>query len=335
MDEQRLTFFCELNAEALGALVAGETVIGDLVELGAGVSLGILDLSPERAEVARRLNRAGVPVVAWLLLPEEEGYWFNQQNVAQAAPRYAEFKEWTARHGLQWAGVGLDIEPDIHEMEQLRTGSRRLLPTLARRAFAGDQRMFHAEAAYNALVRQIREDGYQVDSYQLPFIIDERIVGSTLLRRLAGLVDLSVDREVLMLYSSFFRPYGGALVWNYAPHGGAIGLGNTGGGVEIGGLAAVTPLSWEELSRDLRLARRWNDDIHIFSLEGCVRQGFLERLKTLNWDAPADAPAGVPIVGMVRRMLWAILWASLHPLSIFGGLLGIWWLCRRLKQGKK
>ena len=46
MEGQRLTFFCELNAEALVALFADESVIGDLVELGAGISLGILDLSP-------------------------------------------------------------------------------------------------------------------------------------------------------------------------------------------------------------------------------------------------------------------------------------------------
>jgi hypothetical protein len=61
----RLTFFCELEADALEALFADSSVIGNLATLEASVSLGILDLSPGRAAVVRRLNEAGIPVIAW------------------------------------------------------------------------------------------------------------------------------------------------------------------------------------------------------------------------------------------------------------------------------
>jgi hypothetical protein len=44
----------------------------ELVELRAEVAVAILDFAPERAAVVRRLNQAGIPVIAWIMLPKEE-----------------------------------------------------------------------------------------------------------------------------------------------------------------------------------------------------------------------------------------------------------------------
>ena len=245
-----LTFFCELEAEALAELFADPAVLANVQALNAGISLGIVDLSPERADVVRRLNAAGVPVVAWLLLPEAQGYWFNLDNVAQASARYDEFRAWTVAHDLKWDGVGLDIEPDSNEIALLLTSPSRLIPRLFGRLFENDGRVLHGEAAYDALVQRIRADGYRVDSYQLPFIVDERRANSTLLRRLAGLALVpSADVEVLMLYSSMYRPAGAALLTSYGRDATAIGIGSTGGGVSFGDIDRIPPLSWEELSQ--------------------------------------------------------------------------------------
>lgn len=335
MEQPQLTFFCELDSDALEALFADSSVIDDLTALKASVSLGILDLSPERAAVVRHLNRIGVPVIVWQLLPKEEGYWFNLDNAPQAANRYAEFKTWTAEHGLGWAGLGIDIEPDIREMQLLLRGRRRLLPTLLGRVF-DSQRLHHAQAAYGALVAQMRADGYRVASYEFPFIVDERKAGSTLLQRIAGLVDVSTDREVLMLYSSFLRPHGPGILWSYAPEAGSVGVGSTGGGVELEGHGEIPPLDWDEFARDLCLARSWSNDIHVFSLEGCVGQGFLARLKKFDWGQPVARPTDAARqVDGVRKVLRAVLWASAHPLVVVGGLLGAWWLLSRLRRSRK
>ena len=112
----RLTFFCELGVEPLQALFAEPAVIEHLVAMSASVSLGLLDFSAERAAVVRRLYKEGIPVIAWQLLPAEQGYWFNQDNAPQAEARYSAFREWTVAQDLRWDGVGLDIEPDIHEL---------------------------------------------------------------------------------------------------------------------------------------------------------------------------------------------------------------------------
>ena len=332
MTRSHLTFFCELEARPLRELFADGTVIAELQALGAGVSLGIRDLSAGRAAVVRRLNEAGIPLAAWLLLPEEQGYWFNLENAPEAAAFYARFKAWSVAYDLQWLGVGLDIEPHISEIAKLGAGEWRVLPGIIRR-FLDLERFRQAQTAYRRLVRQIRADGYCVDSYVIPVIVDERRVGSTLLRRLTGLIDIEVDREVLMLYSSFLRPNGHGYLWSYAPAAQSIAVGSTGGGVTVGGLDQVPPLSWEELSRDLRLSRVWSDDIHIFSLEGAVREGYLKRLAAFDWAAPIAPPfREFRLVERVRRGLRAVLWAGSHPAVILAGMMGLLWLISRLRR---
>jgi len=330
MARPRLTFFCELPADRLATLFADSDVVDDLCALQASVSLGLLDLSAERAAVVRRLNQAGIPLVAWQLLPQSQGYWFNVGNAPLAVARYREFKAWTAEHQLEWAGVGLDIEPDIREAGVLSFG-RLVTSVLLRRLFDTAQ-LQRARQIYAGLVTQIRADGYLADSYQLPVIADERRVGSTLLQRLGGVVDLEVDREVLMLYSSLLRPLGAGLLWSYAQEAQSVGLGVTGGGVDVPELQRLAPLTWDEFERDLCIAWHWNADIHIFSLEGCVQQGFLSRLRQFDWRRPAARPATAGQAERLRRLLRAGLWASAHPLWILAGAGALIWLLAHLRR---
>lgn len=332
MKQPRLTFFCELDPDGLAQLFADPDLIAHLQSLDASVSLGLVDLSPERAAIVRRLNGAGVQVVAWLLLPRAQGYWFNLDNVASALLCYAAFRDWTAQHGLEWAGVGLDIEPHCDEMALLMSNPRQLMPRLLGRLFESDSRVLHGEAGLDALTCKIRADGYRVDSYQLPFIVDERRAGSTLLRRLSGLADVAADREVLMLYSSFFRPVGPALLASYGRGAASVGVGSTGGGVDFGGVDRIEPLSWQELSADLRLAAKLTGDVHVFSLEGCARLGYLPLIASLDWDAPAETPAALPAVEWTRRRLRALLWMSKRPLWVLAGMTGALWLLLRLRR---
>ena len=334
MTPPRLTFFCELDGKPLQALFADPAVMEDLHALRAAVSLGLVDFGDERAKVVQRLNGAGIPVIAWQLLPKEQGYWFNIGNAPQAAERYAKFKHWTEQNGLVWDGVGLDIETDIRETRLLMVDRLRLAPLLLRRLCSMGQ-LRRAQKAYAALVTQIGADGFRVDSYQMPLIVDERSVGSTLIQRVFALVDLAVDREVLMLYSSFYRPLGAAILWSYGRGVQSVGLGVTGGGVEIPGVVQPPFLSWDEFARDLRLAQRWTHDIHIFSLEGCVRQGFLRQLLALDWEGAVIVPSTrIVQVERLRTLLRMALLASIHPWLVSLGLISVLWLLGRRGRRK-
>jgi hypothetical protein len=257
-------------------------------------------------------------------------------NAPYAISRYAQFKAWTADHRLVWAGIGLDIEPDIREMQELMNHRSRIVPFLLSRLFRHDE-LYLAQLTYQALVKQIRADGYAVDSYLIPFVLDERRTGSTLLQRLTGLIDIEVDREVLMLYTSFMGTVGPGVLWSYASEAQSIGLGNTGGGVEIGNINQLPPLTWPDLLRDLRLARMWTDDIHLFSLEGCVRYGLLEKLSAFDWEESYSmtVPTTASRIEGLRQIFRTGLWAGSHPWLVVAALWMIIAGFRRLTRPKR
>jgi hypothetical protein len=336
MQKPKLTFFSELAAEELAALFEYPTLIEQLQNLNASLSLGILDFSDQRAEIVKRLNTAGVPVIAWLLLPEEEGYWFNIENYKQAAARYVGFKAWTDQHDLQWAGIGLDIEVNINELRSIleERQAESFIKTLWQR-YLDKSRVQQAQLSYQALVDLIRADGYTVESYHLPLISEERRAKSTVLQRTAGLVDFESDREILMLYSSFLRPDGASVLWSYAQEADAIGVGNTGGGVDIQGVIDVEPLRWEELARDLRLCALQEKPVYIFSLEGCIQQAFLDRLESFDWEEETGIPSSVKKVNAYRTGITGLLWVLERPwilLIALATLIGLGFLFKRNKN---
>jgi hypothetical protein len=334
MSRPRLTFFCELESKPLQALFALPDIV-TLADINASISMGILDFSDERVEVVKRLNEVGIPVVAWLLLPREDGYYFNIYNAQKASEKYLEFKEWTDRHNLKWEAVGLDIEPDIRELEKLTTARLQMVWMMLRRAYS--RRPYNrARRIYKELIEQIRKDGYRVDVYQFPLIADERSAHSSLLQKTIGLIDLPADREVLMIYTSFLRPDGPGILWSYGLHAQSIGIGSTGGGVDLD-ILDLKPMKWEELERDLRHAWVFTKDIHIFSLEGCIRQGYLNRLKDFQFDHPIIEPKdSIEKVEMWRRSLQSGLWLGSRPWIIVGVIslvsVSIFWIRRSLQN---
>lgn len=309
-----LSFACELDPQPLVELFANPDVIAFLRESGSAVTLAILDLSSHRAEVVHQLNEAGIPVTAWLLLPKDQGYWMNLDNAALAMTRYEMFIQWTREHGLQWERIGLDIEPDIRMVQHFSRRSFAHLGRIINHLF-DTVRLVRGRKAYQALIDRIHGDGYLVETYHFPFIVDERMAHSTMLQRLTGIVDLpDSDRELLMLYSSFSRPWGQGLLWSYAPYARGIGVGSTGGGVALEGVLATRPLNWAELETDLLLAHRHSDNIMVFSLEGCVQQDFLPQIQAMDWQADVNLPLTYAArVDSYRGLLGRVLWLSGRP----------------------
>lgn len=322
-----LTFACELDSQDFKKLFTDPQLIEKLRSLGAGVAIGLKNFADERAEVVHKLNQAGIPVTAWLLLPVEEGYWFNLDNISFAEKRYRDFLAWTKKNQLEWLRVGLDIEPDLRMIQRFKQG---IFPGLRMvlQKFRNRELTSEAGARYRALVRQIQIDGFTVESYQLPICVDARLANSKLLERILGILDLPVDHEVLMTYSSFSRPFGPAMVWNYGRSSTAIGIGSTGGGVNLDGIADTRPLNWNEFRNDLLIACHLKKDIFVFSLEGCLQQGFLDKLVLLDWDENPERFPYQYLVMIVRKIIQAGFFIIARPWMIIVGI-AIWKLFRR------
>lgn len=299
---------CDQGVTRMVSLFSDPQVSSELKDLHAGIAIAISDFRPERRDLVRSMNQAGIPVIAWLMLSREQGTYFNAGNEQLAATRFAAFDAWSHEQGLRWQGVGLDIEPNFAELSALKGHWWRLSSTLLRRSFDG-RRLVRAQQSYSELIGAIRARGYWIQTFQMPFVPLEREAHSTLLDRMLGTVDVSGDQDVVMLYSSFARPFGPGMIWTVGPESQAISVGVTDGGPG----KEAAPLNWEEFSRDLILAGRFSRTVGVYNLEGCVHQGFLLRLESFDWNQSVFIPADALLrARILHRTLGYVLWIASH-----------------------
>lgn len=332
-----VVFATEGSTEQLRALVAKPEVIAELQEMHAGVAVGTEEMGAERAEIIQKLNAAGIPVSAWLTLPKEQGYYINASNAADAASRFASFEKWSAEYQLRWAGVGLDIEPNIQEFASFLKGNRLGLAWMLCKRYFEFGRVKRAREEYAALIRRMQADGYSVQTCQFPFLADERKEHTTILERLFGIVDVRGDVEVLMVYTSFHASLDSAMISAYGPEAQAIAVGVTNGEAVPG----FRPLDWDELSRDMIVASHYTRTIGVYHLEGCVAKGFLPQILKLNWNQAVTIPAAAAHGALViRSRVQSVLWMVAHALYFVAAFLmaigcGAWWWRRQYRSEKQ
>lgn len=305
---QGLTYFVELPGHRLRRLIERPGLLERLQATGAALSVAMLDLSSDRRLALRACAAHHIPLTAWLVLDPSAGYWLTADNAPLARRRYQEVDRWAHQAGVAFEAIGLDLEPPHDDaLALMEQGQRALI-----RLFQGrrsPRALAEAARQYQALVESIRVDGYRVETYQFPLILDERRAGSTLTQRTLGLVDLKADREVLMLYESLLPPrISDAMIDVYGAEAEGIAVGITGGGVEFV-LRAVggRRLSFRRLVRGLRRAGRYTPHRYVFSLEGCVEAGYFEELCEVRLDQPAPVSGLRPAGAVVRMGLRAAL----------------------------
>jgi len=314
---------CDQGTDSLNALLARPELFSDLRDLHAGVAVALEDFGPERTQFVQRLNESGIPAVAWLVLPHDKGYYVNARNAPQTAARFAQFETWTQQNHLRWQAVGLDIEPNFDEW---KTSRWRIILRLLRRSF-DRAAVIRSRRDYSALIEEMQAHGYHVQTYQMNFMADERRAHSTLLERLFGFVDVRGNEEVLMAYSSFNHKAGSAVVWNYGHDAQLLAVGSTLSSGDPQMDAKFGPLNWNEFSSDLRVASHFSREIGVYNLEGCLRQNFLSRLKTLDWSQGVTLPAAKTArVHRFRFEVQAILWTASHLLYFILALAVLVWL---------
>lgn len=324
---------CDQGIAAAQKLLGDPRVIAELQELHAGVAVTLPDYSAERAALVRALNAAGIPAIAGIGAPDAGGY-INAGDFSQARAAVAGLEEWSERNGLRWEAVGLDIEPNFAELGRLRGHPWQLTRVLVSRYFERG-RVMRARAEYAGLIRQLQESGYRVETVQLPLIVAEREEHSTVLERLLGIVDVRGNQEAVMVYTSFApADVGAGMIWTLGPDAQAVAVGSTEG---PRGLA----LDWEQFSQDLIVAAHFTHTVGVYNLEGCVEQGFLARLESLDWKQAVVIPASE--VAKARRreqMACAAVWLGTWLPGIVAGFVVaavvlLWFGRRRRKSNRR
>ncbi len=323
---------CDQGIAPMQVLFADHDVVAALHDLHAQVAVAIADFSPERAQVVRFLNQQQIPVIAGVTLQTKDGPYFNADDAAEAPAQIAAFEKWTRENGLHWDAIGLDIEPNFGQLAALKNHRWRLITTLFRNSLDG-KRIERAQEAYSALIRQIQSQGYLVETYTMPYCPVERNLHTTLLDRLLGTVDVRGNENDVMIYTSYARPVGSAIILDLGPYAQGIILGVTDGLPPAG--SGPGPLDWDEFSSDLIVASHFTHHIGVYNLEGCVRQRFLPRLETMDWGGSVVIPAAA--ISRAKRHVMAlstVLWIGSNlPYIAAAFLLTIiciwWWRARR------
>jgi len=128
------------------------------------------------AAVIRAADEAGVGVRAWLLLPEEDGYWANEHN-AGAVRRAAErFADWRDAESLPVDWIVLDLEMSLERTRAVAAviEERGSLAGLDQLKQGRDPAAFAASlAAYTALVEDLDARGLRVMAVTYPTVLDD------------------------------------------------------------------------------------------------------------------------------------------------------------------
>jgi len=326
-----VTYICNMPSHALADFWS-EEIYAHLSIHHMRVCMAIRDTSDMRAEIVRQLNRRRIPVVAWIV-PEEHAPArdYRMHDADAFSNRYQCIHQWSVAQGLRWDTVGIDIEPDIRDTVRFGDEPKVDYQTLIRR-FGNRWHIDEATTSYQSIIEQIHSDGYTTESYEMPFVRDDRVSQSTVARRLLGLPNLATQHTVVRLCSSAARPYGPGLIATYAPEYTAAIIGNVDNGDD-----ANHPLSLAELMRDVaHVAACGVKHIYIAEMAHIFAHGWHEHIAQPTW-VRQPLPVADETHRQVARMragLRALLWAGARPAVLLPLLIPVLLLVRRMLRNE-
>ena len=321
-----ITYIYDMPADHIDG-VWNESLIAELVHHRIRICMTIRDTSAARSALIQRLNAATVPVVAWLVRDELDvmrDYRMDDANDLHA--RYREVMRWSASHGLCWDALGIDISADVRDTVRFGDNPALDVNTFLKRI----TNRWHIDAAttsYQNLLSLIRADGHRVESYEIPFVRDDRVSGSTLARRLLGLPAIAADMVVVRLYSSHARPYGPGLIAAYAPECAVVAIG------DVDSDGTNQPMSEHELWRDLQHVSACGvAHVYIAGFPAIVAHGWHPAILAGGW-VKRTLPPAEEVHHQIARMragVRALLWAGARPTVLLPLLIPVLMLVRRM-----
>lgn len=283
-------FLCAPEPKTLRALFENRFVLDDLKSLGAGVALGVRDFSEEHALAVCLLNRLNIPVSAWLMPSgEESGRW----DCARVAEHYDTLTRWSERKGLRWSAVGFSAcTPGKTEGAGKPAGN--------------------PENAFIQLIERAHADGLAVEVfYNWPKADKQpaKYLGSP---RFSARIPTNVERCVNL---EPCRLKAGGELSAPRERSQAVCVSSTRAGQYPAEGAGGEAKTWPEFAQELRLARQESAALYILSLESCAKQGFLDRMVTLEWNGEIPGAEGRKaggvrkIQGELRKRPWLVVTA--------------------------
>lgn len=171
-----------------------------LEERSWGIALAIIEINPETAQIIKSINQdfPNLPITAWIVLPDSEGYWTNQFNVPQTRQKVEEVKGWANFFDLSFEAIAFDLESPLELVKAFANHDiKKILHQLKQiRRLQREHKLlgYQPKAEMEDLVRSLRREKIMTHSYEMPGFLSLPLFGV--------LQTKDFDIRVTMVYSS-------------------------------------------------------------------------------------------------------------------------------------
>lgn len=200
--DQRGKMLTSLITQPMTSEEFSPRLVDHLANGGNGISLALSDIDEDTAAAIRILNESNVPVIGWVVLPDNLGYWTNAANVEETRRVVENIFRKTERYNIRLAGLGFDSEIPISLSRAFNQINPRCPSTIwdyfialeAYRKAKINERQKYGDPQRNmdTLLWLLRERGITTETYVMTG------VGEFLFNQLR----IESDRTVEMLYTS-------------------------------------------------------------------------------------------------------------------------------------
>lgn len=165
------------------------------------------NMHTDMVALVQKANSLGVPVIAWIVVPYEQGYWAYQGNPQAMLEAVKAWADWKKSNHLQFASIAIDQEfswqnlqtfiADVtsHDSSKMTSWMRTNIDPSAQCA------AFHA---YQKLISWSHLHGIRVDAAEAPMVADDLADGNLALQNALQMTGSSpgYDEMYLMAYRS-------------------------------------------------------------------------------------------------------------------------------------
>ena len=179
---------------------------------GLQLNLAISLARPFDAQLRQLLLAAeaeGVPVGAWLLLDDAQGYWPNASNAAVFCQAVARFVDWLHVEKLSLCEIIVDMETPLMMSRFLKTHLFKGLKWEYQRwlSVSNHLQFWEGVAHFKLLVRDLHQQGLRAQVVTYPMIVHDLVAGQTAFQEFlqVPVTPVEWDQISLMVYRSSFQ----------------------------------------------------------------------------------------------------------------------------------
>jgi hypothetical protein len=161
----------------------------------------------DATELVRKANSLGVPVIAWVVVPYEQGYWAYQGNAPAMLDAVKAWTEWKKAKHLVFESVAIDQEFSWQNLQSFIAGVTSKDPnklTFWMRTNIDPAAQCKAFHEYQDLISGAHVHGIRVDAAEAPMVTDDLEDGTMALQNALQITGSSpgYDEAYLMAYRS-------------------------------------------------------------------------------------------------------------------------------------